>query len=47
MKMKREAKKIMDDSDSRIKGILSSDQWNQYQLLKAEMKQEFKEHRQQ
>ena len=47
MQKKQEAKSVMEDSDAKIKGILNADQWTQYQQLKAQMRQEMKERRQQ
>jgi Spy/CpxP family protein refolding chaperone len=47
MKKKREAKSIMEDSDAKVKGVLTADQWTQYQQLKAQMREQMKERRQQ
>lgn len=42
---RKEAKQIMEDSDAKVKGVLTADQFTQYQQLKQQMHEQRKERR--
>lgn len=46
-KKKKEAQQILQDTDGKIKAVLTADQWTQYQQIEAQMKEQMKERRQQ
>jgi Spy/CpxP family protein refolding chaperone len=46
-KKKKEAQEILKDTDGKIKGVLTADQWTQYRQFEKQMQEQMKEHRQQ
>jgi periplasmic protein CpxP/Spy len=42
---RKEAKQIMQDSDAKVKGVLTADQYTQYTQLKQQMREQHKEQR--